>query len=191
MGEEGPEPEAITEMLNALASASGVDLSELQPVIYHRLRQIARGQRQGRPSGPTALNTTELVHEAYLKLNQSGSRWRSREHFFATCATAMRQVLVDAARARLRLKRRHEKAALDEESVASDAQSQEVVNLHEHLGKLELLDQRLARVVEYKFFLGMTEHEIADVMDVSRKTIQRDWTKARAWLHREMSQAGA
>ena len=184
--ESDPDTEEVTETLNALAAASGVELVDLQPVIYDRLRQIARGQKRGRAAGPTALNTTALVHEAYLKLSGSNSAWNDREHFFATCAKAMRQVLVDAARARLRAKRRHEKAPLDEEKIARESESQEVIALHEHLGGLHAMDERLARVVEYKFFLGMTEDEIAELMNVSRKTIQRDWIKARAWLHREM-----
>ena len=164
-------------------------LDRLMPIVYGELRAIAHRQLAMGGRGGT-LATTALVHEAYIKLvDQSQAQWRDRTHFFAVAALAMRHVLVDQAKARRRLKRggdqRH--VSLDEENIGADDQAEALLELDEALTRLAAFDPRLARVVEYRFFGGLTEQEIAEAMGVTRRTVQRDWTKARALLHRALA----
>ena len=163
-------------------------LDRLMPIVYGELRAIAHRQLAMGGRGGT-LATTALVHEAYIKLvDQSQAQWRDRTHFFAVAALAMRHVLVDQAKARRRLKRggdqRH--VSLDEENISADDQPDALLELNEALTRLAAFDPRLARVVEYRFFGGLTEQEIAEAMGVTLRTVQRDWAKARALLHRAL-----
>lgn len=179
---------ARTDILAQLRSGAAESLDRLVPIVYAELRAIAHRQLAAGGRGVT-LSTTALVHEAYMKLvDQSHAQWRDRTHFFAVAALAMRHILVDRAKARRRLKRgggqRH--FSLDEDYVSADDQPDALLELDEALKSLAALDPRLARVVEYRFFAGLTEEEVAEAMGVTRRTVQRDWAKARALLHRAL-----
>lgn len=179
---------ARAEILEELRSGAFEPLDRLVPIVYAELRAIAHRQLAIGGRGAT-LSTTALVNEAYIKLvDQSQAQWRDRTHFFAVAALAMRHVLVDRAKARRRLKRGGDQhhVDLDEENIGADDQPDALLELDEALTRLAAFDARLARVVEYRFFGGLTEQEIADAMGVTRRTVQRDWTKARALLHRAL-----
>jgi|SRR5690554_2346264 len=169
---------------------------ELAPLLYPDLRRAARGIRARMPRGGT-LQTTALIHEAYLKVVRGGP-WASRRHFLAAAAVAMRHVLVDQARARSRLRRGEGVVplSLDEALHAAEAQpswstspDDDDLNLAigaalEDLGRIE---PRLARVVECRYFAGYTEAETADILEVTTRTVRRDWVKARAWLKSKLA----
>ncbi|ARA93889.1 MAG: sigma-70 family RNA polymerase sigma factor [Bacteroidetes bacterium] len=164
-------------------------VGRLLPQVYDELRRIAHQRlRQHRP-GQT-LNTTALVHEAYLKLvDQTQVTWNDRAHFFALASRAMRFILVDHARARTAQKRGGRQVPLPLDAVqvaAADAQAAELLSLNQALDRLAEHDERLARVVEYRFFGGLTYEEIAEVTGRSVPTVKRDWQRARAWLYRLM-----
>ena len=155
---------------------------------YHELRAIAHRRLRGRDAGGT-LSTTGLVHEAYLKLaGPAHAGWRDRAHFLAQASLAMRYVLVDRARERAALKRggapRH--VTLDDEQVGADDQAEAVLHLHEALERLGAWEPRLARVVECRFFGGLTEGETAEALGLTVRTVQRDWVKARVLLRRAL-----
>lgn len=140
----------------------------------------------------STLSTTALVHEAYLRLmDQSRCDWQDRAHFLALAARAMRFVLIDYARAHSAQKRGGGSHAvpLDAIQLAAESRATEIVTLHEALEELATRDTRLSRVVEYKFFGGLTFEEIATVLGLSVPTVKRDWTRARAWLHRSLEPA--
>jgi RNA polymerase sigma factor (TIGR02999 family) len=177
-------------MLRAASGGDGSMLDALFPHVYAELKRLARGARAGR-AGET-LNTTALVHEAYLKLVPSaGSDWQGRAHFFGVAARAMRQLLVDAARRRGRAKRGGGGGAVtfEEGAHAAPTPAEELLALDEALDRLAALDPRQARVVEHRFFAGLTAQETAAVLGVSVPTVERDWRAARAWLRREMRAA--
>jgi len=177
------------DILGELRSGASEPLDRLVPIVYAELRAIAHRQLGIGARGGT-LATTALVHEAYIKLvDQSQAQWRDRTHFFAVAALARRHVLVDRAKARRRLKRGGDQryVSLDEENIGADDQPDALLELDEALTRLAAFDPRLARVVEYRFFGGLTEQEIAEAMGVTRRTVQRDWTKARALLHRALA----
>jgi RNA polymerase sigma factor (TIGR02999 family) len=135
------------------------------------------------------LNTTALVHDAYVRLvDQSRATYRDRGHFFAVCAIAMRQIIVDYARRRARQKRGgdHVHVVLDEAVTAAVQQAGRVLEINDALDKLARLDPRLARVVECRFFAGLSERETAEALEISVRTAQREWFKARAWLRHEL-----
>lgn len=178
----------VTQLLRAHAKGAPGAIDALMPLLYDDLRRVARIQRRRRPD--QSLQTTGLVHEAYLRLvDQSQACWHDRNHFLAVSAMAMRQILVDHARARLRQKRGgaagHE--PLDEASamVASDAES--LVVIDDALSRLGEEDPRLVRVVECRYFAGLSEQETADALGTSLRTVQRDWLKARAWLREHLA----
>lgn len=161
------------------------------PLVYDELRRMARRYMRRQAPGHT-FQTTELIHEAYLKLAAAEEQnWRSRAHFFGVAAQAMRHILVDYARS----KQSEKRAGLGqqitfEESVAVSAErSEEIVALDDALRELINLDERKVRVVELKFFGGLTIDEIAEVLKVSPKTVNRDWRFARTWLLRELSRS--
>jgi len=164
-------------------------LDRLMPVVYEHLRQIARRQLAVRERGGT-LSTTGLVHEAYLKLvDQSRVAWRDRGHFFALASVAMRHVLVDRAKARLAQKRGGElrRVTLEDEHLDADDQADLVLELNDALDRLAAVEPRLARVVECRFFGGLSDDETAEVLEVNKRTVQRDWVKARMLLRRALS----
>jgi RNA polymerase sigma factor (TIGR02999 family) len=185
-------PEAVTTLLEAASRGDAGALDDLFRHVYAELRSLAHRVRAGR-AGDT-LSTTELVHEAYLKLVPSTDvEWQSRAHFFGVAARAMRQVLVDAARRRLAGKRgggEELAVTLDEMLHAAPVRSAELIALDDALHRLAVLDPRRARVVEYRFFAGLPVRDIAHLLDVSSGTVERDWRAARAWLATEISGAG-
>ena len=181
-------PHDVTELLLAHGEGRTGAFDQLLPLVYHDLRRLARAQLRRRAPGAT-LDTTGLVHEAYLKLvDQSRASWRDRGHFFAVSAMAMRHILVDHARRRTRHKRGGEASVLplDEARVAIARDAEQLVALDLALQRLQQVDERLVRVVECRYFAGYSEQETAEALGVSLRTAQRDWLKARAWLRREL-----
>jgi RNA polymerase sigma factor (TIGR02999 family) len=169
----------------------GRALDALVPVVYRELRAIARRQLDapGGARGTPTLSPTALVHEAYLKLAADPQRtWRDRPHFMALAAVAMRQILIDRARARATVKRGGGLAqiTLDEGALAGEEQPEALLALDEALQRLADLAPRLGRVVELRFYGGLTEEEIAEVLGVTTRTVQRDWSKARMLLRRAL-----
>jgi RNA polymerase sigma factor (TIGR02999 family) len=178
----------ITELLTAHGEGQRGAIERLVPLVYADLRRLARAQLRRRRPGQT-LDTTALVHEAYLKLvDQSRVSWRDRGHFFAVSAMAMRQILVDYARRRGRLKRGAGVRELQLEEAADPASrhADHLLELDLALQKLAGHDERLVRVVECRYFAGLTEQETAEALGVSLRTAQREWFKARAWLRGQL-----
>jgi RNA polymerase sigma factor (TIGR02999 family) len=179
---------AITDILSELRRQEG-EFDELVPVVYDELRDLARSHLRRLRPGQT-LNTTGLVHEAYLKLSEADPLWENRRHFFATASKVMRHLLVDAARRRGAVKHGGgmEQVELrdDEADVATEAET--VLAIESVLEDLADHLPRLARVVECRFFGGLTEDETAEVLGVTSRTVRRDWIKARAWLHQRLDQ---
>ena len=162
----------------------------LLPQIVETLRQIAQRQL-ARERADHTLDTVGLVNEAYLKMNSDGADWESRAHFYGSAARAMRQVLVSYARSRNAQKRGGgaEKVRLDDVlPFLNGARSEALVALDEALERLEASQPRLARVVECRYFVGLTVPETADALDMSPATVVRDWRLARAWLRREITE---
>jgi RNA polymerase sigma factor (TIGR02999 family) len=165
-------------------------LDRLLPLIYEELRRIARRQLRQQRAGHT-LNTTALVHEAYLKLvDQRCVGWQDRAHFFAVAACAMRHILINHARRHATAKRggRWRRVPLDDAVLGVEEQADLLLALDEALGRLAALNHRLGRVVECRFFGGMSEEEVAMVLDLSARTVRRDWLKARMWLYAELAE---
>lgn len=182
---------AITEALRALAGgAAGAD-DLLAELVYDPLRAIAMRQLQSERAGHT-LETNGLVHEAYITLiNQPGANWRDRSHFFAVAARVMRRILVDHARKHRATRRGgdYQVVSLDDVqpgSIAAHERAEELIALDEALDRLEQVDPRLSKVVECRFFAGLTEAETADVLGVTTRTVARDWLKARGWLYQQL-----
>jgi RNA polymerase sigma factor (TIGR02999 family) len=164
-------------------------LDGLMLIAYEHLRKIARVQRSLR-GGNSTLNTTGLVHEAYLKLSdQARDTWNDRAHFFALASIAMRHVLVDQAKARLTQKRGGDlhQVTLDNVHVAVESQPAVLLDINEALDRLAAEEPRLARVVECRFFGGLSDVETAEALQVTIRTVQRDWVKARMLLRRALS----
>src|SRR5262245_27060072 len=164
--------------------------AELLPLVYDELRALARRYLK-RERRDHTLQPTALVHEAFLRLvDQSRVNWAGRAHFYAVCAEAMRRILIDYARNRRRIKRGGgwQKILLDD-AVAplGDGGEIDLVNLNEALDKLRELDPRQARIVELRFLGGMTVEEVASVLSLSKRTIEGDWTHAKAWLRKELA----
>lgn len=182
----------ITELLRGIERGERDARDQLFEMVYRELRLIARRQL-ARRRGPTTLNTTALVHEAYLKLaGDSLLSTRDRGHFFALSSRAMRQVLVDHARRRLRSKRGGGVAVLplDGIDVPISERAEELVALDGALERLEAMDADLARLVEWRFFGGLSVEEVAGLLDVSDRTVKRHWRAARAFLFRELADQG-
>ena len=156
---------------------------------YQELRAIAHARLAARGGEGGTLSTTALVHEAYLKLmDQSQGRWKDRAHFYAVASLAMRHVMIDLAKARHALKRggAQRRVSLDDEELSVDDQAEALLQLDDALGRLAAFDSRLAKVVECRFFGGLSEDEIAEALGVTVRTVRRDWAKARVLLRRAM-----
>ena len=184
----------ITTLLQAWGRGDTDALNQLTPLVYAQLRRLAGNQmRKERPGH--GLQTTALVHEAYLRLVRIGElQWQDRAHFFAVSARIMRRILVDGARARGRVKRggrvdqdAHDKPFdFDQLPAPSTERTLELCALDDALASLSQVDPRRAQVVELRFFGGLSVDETAEVLDVSPQTVMRDWRLARAWLTREL-----
>jgi RNA polymerase sigma factor (TIGR02999 family) len=178
---------SITSLLADLRAGRREAFDQIVPLVYHELRRSAQRELAARPSD--TLSTTALVHELYLKLSRSEhAQWRDRAHFLGVAAVAMRHILVDRARKRFAEKRGGPQrvVTLDDALVAGDTQAEVLLELHEALDQLALLDERLARVVECRFFGGMTEKETAEALGITERTVRRDWVKARGLLHQAL-----
>ncbi len=179
----------ITRLLEQARDGDPDAFGRLIPVVYDELHALAQRQRRRRPAAET-LNTTALVHEAYEKLARSHSGFADRHHFFRVAARAMRDVLVDHARAQRRQKRGGDARPLplDDVRLAPPQQAEQVLALDEALTRLAGLDARQAEVVELRYFVGLTIPETAEVLGLSEATVKRDWTAARAWLLHALSE---
>ena len=177
-----------TDILTELRSGAPQSLDDIVSLAYAELRAIAHHRLKARgPAG--TLSTTALVHEAYLKLvDQSRAGWRDRAHFLALASLAMRHVLVDRARERTAQKRggARRRVTLDDAELRVDADAELLLQLDDAMERLAGFEPRLARVVECRFFGGMTEQETAAALGVTVRTVQRDWVKARVLLHRAL-----
>jgi RNA polymerase sigma factor (TIGR02999 family) len=182
-------PLSPSEVLSELRSGTRMSLDRIMPVVYDELRAIAHRQLAARGGGAGTLQTTGLVHEAYLKLvDHSRAEERDRAHFLALASVAMRHVLVDRARSRVAQKRGGEqvRVTLDDQHILVDDQPEALLQLDEAMKRLSSLQPRLAQVVECRFFGGLTEDEIAEALGITVRTVQRDWAKARMLLRREL-----
>ncbi|MBK9153619.1 MAG: sigma-70 family RNA polymerase sigma factor [Chloracidobacterium sp.] len=184
-----PDPHQVTLLLNKWSDGDEMALEELMPLVYDELRVMAKRYLSGQNRAHT-FQTTELIHEAYLKLAGGEKKdWENRAHFFGVAALAMRHILVNYAVSKRSQKRggdRH-RVTLDDDSVVSIERTDEIVALNEALTNLETLDQRKGRVVELRYFGGMSIDETASVLKVSPQTVQRDWRFAKSWLMRELT----
>lgn len=183
----------VTQLLAAWSGGDAVARDRLVPLVYGELRRLARRHLADEHRADT-LNTTALVHEAFLKLVRlDRTDFRSRAYFFAVASRAMREILVDHARSRGR-KRRGGGATpvpLEPALVAAETRADDVLALDEALTRLSAFDARLGQIVEYRFFGGLTANEIGEVLQVPARTVHREWMVARAWLHREMGDKAA
>jgi RNA polymerase sigma-70 factor (ECF subfamily) len=180
----------ITQLLQSLNNGDSKAADQLIPLVYSELRAIARecflGQRASHTLEPTA-----LVHEAYLKLVRAEEiDWQGRSHFFALSARAMRQILVDHARRKQRLKRDGgmTRIELRDDMAMSPQRDEDLLAVDEALNALEKLDPRQAKIVELRFFGGLTVQEVADYLHLSKRTVEREWTMIRAWLRQTLDQ---
>ncbi len=182
----------VTALLAELCQHNEDAVGTLLPMVYDELRQLAQRQLRGQPANHT-LNTTALVHEAYIKLvNQQGSTWKDKAHFFSVAAIAMRQILINYAHRRKAQKRGGGQVlATFEESLmgGESTKAEELIALDEALDRLKAFNERQSQVVTYRFFGGLTHEEIAEVLEVSVPTVRRDWRIAKAWLVRELGEA--
>ena len=181
--------ESVTDLLARAAAGDRGAFDRAFPLVYEELRRLAHRQLRRESDGHT-LSTTALVHEAYLRLiGQNRGDWRDRGHFLAIAATAMRRILVDHSR-RLRAdKRGATRSPLPIDSIANlavEERAEFVVSLDDALARLAALDDRQARVVECRFFAGLTEEETAAALGIGLRTAKRDWAKARSWLFQEL-----
>jgi len=178
----------ITGLLKAWASGNNSALEQLTPLVYDELRRIAR--RHMRQRSRQTLQTTALAHEAYLRLvDVEGLCWQDRAHFFAVAAQMMRRILVDAARARGAAKRQGGalRVTFSEEIAIPAGQDASLLALDDALAALARLDARKARVVELRFFGGLSVDETAEVLKISKDSVMRDWRLAKPWLAREVA----
>ena len=180
-------PTAITELLAELRGGRREAFDQILPLVYEELRRVARRELAIRRS--ETMSTTALVHELYLKLSRTQRiDWEDRPHFLSVAAVAMRHILVDRARRRAAEKRGglHRHVTLEDQLIPTDDQAESLLELHDALDRLAMLDQRLARVVECRFFGGMTEQETAAALCITERTVRRDWVKARGLLSRAL-----
>jgi RNA polymerase sigma factor (TIGR02999 family) len=189
---DGPPPGEVSQLLRAWNNGDKAALDRLMPLVYDELRRMAKNHIDRQQPGHT-LQTTVLIHEAYLRLvGQQTKRWQNRSHFFAVGAQAMRHILVDYARSRHSAKRGggERTLSLDEAALVADERAAALVALDEALTELAALHPRQSRVVECRFFGGLTAEETAEVLQVSSDTIGRDWRMAKAWLRRALDHRG-
>ena len=188
-----PAPADVTSLLNKLAGGDQEAAAELVPLVYEELRRLAaRRLRHERPDH--TLQATALVHEAYMKLaTQRDAKWQNRAQFFGVASQVMRRILVDYARGQQRIRRggKQQKVSLDDVLLISPERTEEVLTVHESLTRLETLDARQARIVELRYFGGLTIEEIAEVVGISTKTVMRELKVAKAWLYGDLKEGHA
>jgi RNA polymerase sigma factor (TIGR02999 family) len=178
----------ITTQLLAWRAGEASAQESLFPLVYGELRRMAHRQMAGERAEHT-LDTTGLVHEAYLKLvDRTRADWTDRSHFFAVAATAMRRVLVDSARRYRSAKRggAPRRVSLTDSMLVAEQRADTLIAVDDALAELARIDPRVSRVVECRFFAGLTETETAEVLGVTDRTVRRDWIKAKGWLHRTL-----
>lgn len=183
----------VTQLLVQWSNGDAAAFEKLVPLVYDELRRLA-GRYLRRERSDHTLQSTSLVHEAYMRLvDQKNVRWQNRAHFFGVAAQLIRRILVDHARAHQAAKRGGGafKLTLDEALATPEGKDINLVALDEALGTLGKLDPQQARIVELRFFTGLTIEETAEVLNISPATVKRDWTVAKAWLYRELSRAEA
>jgi RNA polymerase sigma-70 factor, ECF subfamily len=181
--------DTITQLLQAWRQGDERALEKLTPQVYRELHRAAKGCMAREREGHT-LQTTALINELYLRLSDLKLiDWQNRAHFFALCARQMRRILTDQARARQSHKRGNgaQRVSLDVALVVAPARSPDLVAVDDALNRLAMVDERKSRVVEMRFFGGLSVEETAEVLKVSPETVMRDWRLAKAWLLREMS----
>jgi RNA polymerase sigma-70 factor (ECF subfamily) len=178
----------VTGLLQQWSNGDAEALEKLTPVIYAELHKIAR-RYMSRERANHTMQTTELVNEAYMRLiDWKSAKWENRAHFFGVSAQLMRRILVDFARKRPKIKDKEvHKVSLDEAFVVSSEKDEDLVALDEALNELARFDERKSKIVELKFFGGLSVEEIAEVLKVAPITVMREWQKAKAWLYRELS----
>ena len=179
-----PSSEAITLLLQEHRQGDAEAFERLIEIVYNHLRRVARSQL-ARQQGETSLDATSLVNEAYFSLvRETGVDWQSREHFYAIAALTMRRILVDQARRRMAAKRGAGKApvTLNPEVISTGTEAEVILAVDQALRDLRAFNERLARVVECKYFAGLSSEETASVLGISGRTVERDWMRARAWL---------
>jgi RNA polymerase sigma-70 factor, ECF subfamily len=185
-------PADVTSLLNQLADGDQEAAARLVPLVYDELRRIAAARlRRERPDH--TLQATALVHEAYMKLaDQRDAKWQNRAQFFGVASQVMRRILVDYARGQKRLRRggKEQKVSLDDAVLVSPDRTDELLAVNESLSKLEKLDPRQGRIVELRYFAGLTIDEIAEVVGVAGKTVQRELNVAKAWLYSDLIHPG-
>ena len=184
-------PHQVTQLLQEWSDGDENALARLMPLVYDELHRLAH-QHMKRESAGHILQTSALINEAYLRLvDQQQVRWQGRTHFFGIAARLMRHILVDEARRRNAAKRGGSfiQVSLDEANAVVQEQAASVTALDDALQRLEALDERQGKIVELRFFGGLSIEETADVLKVSPGTVMRDWTFARAWLRNEMTSA--
>jgi RNA polymerase sigma factor (TIGR02999 family) len=188
-----PSPRDVTHILQEWSGGDRDAANRLMPLVYAELRRLARNYLNRERSDHT-LQPTALVHEAYLRLvDQKRTTWQNRAHFYAIAAQMMRRVLIDHARAHGAQKHGGlaHKLSLDEARFAPDERPADLLALDEALNVLAKIDKRKSKVVELRFFGGLSLEETAEVLEVSEKTVRRDWEMAKLWLHRELSEKAA
>lgn len=179
----------ITELLQDHATGNRKALDELMPLVYDKMQQMAQFRLFGEGDNHT-LSSTALVHEAYLKLvDFDRIEWQNRNHFFGIASQVMRNILVDYAVKQKAQKRGGDlqKVTLGDRDGAKEVDLHDILSIHQALERLEKIDERQVRVVECRFFGGLTIEETANALDISTPTVNRDWKMARAWLNRELS----
>jgi RNA polymerase sigma-70 factor, ECF subfamily len=188
-----PAPADVTSLLNKLAAGDQEAAAQLVPLVYDELRRVAaRRLRHERPDH--TLQATALVHEAYVKLAaQKDAKWQNRAQFFGVASQVMRRILVDYARGQQRIRRggKQQKVSLDDVLLVSPDRTEEVLAVHESLSRLEKLDARQARIVELRYFGGLTVEEVAEVVGISTKTVMRELNVAKAWLYGDLKERHA
>jgi RNA polymerase sigma factor (TIGR02999 family) len=187
-----PSPQHVTQLLNDWSGGDQSARDKLMPLVYDELHRLAHRYMKRESPGHT-LQTSALVNEAFVKLvDQRNVHWQNRAHFFGIAAQMMRRILVDYARSRSTAKRGGGAAqiSLDESLIVSNERNAEIVNVHEALERLAEFDARKSQIVELRFFGGLSIEETAEVLGVSPGTVMRDWTLAKAWLHRELGSDG-
>jgi RNA polymerase sigma factor (TIGR02999 family) len=183
-------PQEVTGLLARWRDGDREALDRLMPLVYDELRRIASRCMKREREGHT-LQTTALINEAYLRMaGQPATDWQDRAHFFAVAATVMRHVLVDHARTRHRARRgdNPQQVSLDEAAIVSEQKSEVLLALDEALTKLAQLDERKVKIVELRYFGGLSAQETAEALGLSEITVKREWLKAKAWLYRELTE---